>query len=53
MTEPGALARRLQRFDEGDGGKAAGFEIDIEHVVPVALAHIKQPHPGVDAGVVD
>ena len=53
ITEPGGLAGRHQRLDEGDGGKAASFEVDIEHVVPVALPHLKELHPRIDAGVVD
>ena len=53
MTEPVRLAGCHQRLDERDGGKAASFEVDIEHVVPVGLAHLKQLHPRIDAGVVD
>ena len=49
----GGLTGRHERLDEGDRGKAASFEVDIEHVVPVALAHLKQLHPRVNAGVVD
>ena len=47
------LTRRRQRLDEGDRGKTASFEVDIQHVVPVGLAHLKQLHPRIDAGVVD
>ena len=53
ITEPARLTGRHQRLDEGDRGKAASLEVDIEHVVPVGLAHLKQLHPRIDAGVVD
>jgi hypothetical protein len=48
-----ALAGRHQRLDVSDGGKAASLEVDIEHVVPVGLAHLEQLHPRIDTGVVD
>ena len=52
MTAPGLL-RRDQRLGHGDGREAAGLEIDVEHVVPVALAHLEQRHARIDAGIVD
>jgi len=53
ITEPALLQAAISTLTEGDGCRAARLQIDIEHVVPIALAHFKQLHPRIDARVVD
>jgi hypothetical protein len=47
------LAGCEQCLGEGNRGKAACLEVDVEHIVPIALAHVEQFHARIDAGVVD
>ena len=47
------LSGRDQRLGHRDGREAAGLEVDVEHEIPIALAHLQERHPWIDAGIVD
>jgi hypothetical protein len=53
ITAPAALPADMSALTKAIVANQPTLRFDIEHIVPVALAHLKQLHPRVNAGVVD